>query len=112
MTVGGTPHKDLRGGLVIGDQFCHQVCSLNGKQLTALRSLLTVKSCNNDLPHDGRRRRHLRQNSLRQYAAQSRQPLLNRLSRGTNLHVPVELDVDHIQTGSRLTADGLNPAGS
>ena len=94
------------------EQLGHQRRLSHRKQLSTSRPLLAVHAGHNDLAHDRCRRRHPRQDSLGQDTAQSRQPLLHRLSCRADLGIPAELDVDHRQAGRRLAADRLHSAGT
>ncbi len=83
--------------------------SFQRKQDSTCWPLLTIEPRHDDLPHDRCRRSHLRQDAFRQDAAQRCQSFLNSLPSRTDIRVPVEFDVDHVESGSRLTANGLHP---
>ena len=81
-------------------------------QIATSWPLLPVDPGNHDLPHDRSSGGHLRADAVRKDAGDGRQPLLNGLTGGADIDMPVELDVDHVQSRRRLAPYRLDAVGT
>ncbi|TWU34861.1 hypothetical protein Poly41_40040 [Novipirellula artificiosorum] len=108
MSVDNFPRQHSSIFTLVENQLGHHLSLVNRSQLATCRTPLTINPRDNDLSHDRSGRCHLGPDVCWQDSFECRQSLLNGLSRGTNLRFPIELDIDDIQAGSRLTTNRLH----